>query len=408
MQDLQDIVDDLAEQLGRPVTIDDRHGRLLVHSAHGADTDEMRQRSILSRRVSDELVAWTRARGVDRTAGPTHVPGDPELGFAGRFFVPLRSQGLMLGYLSVIDSNATIGERESAIYADAAATAASVLYRQRLLHDAEWAHEQTLVRDVLFREPEAREQAAKQLVDENLIGHGPVAAIVVQWAPRPDLTAFHADLTIRRALVRARRSLAPASVVELTRIDRAVLLVLPSRLGSGGVRGFARSTTELIEQASDGVLTDIVAGFGGDVSTVERSRTSYDQAMRALRVAERLEQLPQPVGWCDLGINRVLSLLSHHDAVAEIFPGCRELARNRELRHTIERYLELAGDVQATARELSLHRSSLYARLEKAERITGLSLKSGEDRLALQLSLRLLLLTGAEDEDAPGGASPDA
>ncbi len=406
MQDLQDIVDDLAEQLGRPVTIDDRHGRLLVHSAHSADTDPMRQRSILSRRVSDELVEWTRARGVDRTEGPTHVPGDPELGFTGRFFVPLRSQGLLLGYLSVIDATGTIGDRESAVYADAAATAASFLYRQRLLHDAEWAHEQTLVRDVLFGDAEPREQAAGQLIDEGLLGPGPVAAIVIQWDPRPELTEYHADVTIRRALMRARRSLAPGSVVELTRLDRAVLLVLPSRLDRGDVRAFARTTAELIEQASDGVLTHVAAGFGGDVAAVGGSRRSYDQAMRALRVAERLDDLPRPVGWCDLGVNRVLSLLPHDDAVAEILPGCRELARSPELRQTVERYLELAGDVQATARQLSLHRSSLYARLEKAERITGLSLKSGEDRLVLQLSLRLLQLTGVAADDGPDADAP--
>jgi DNA-binding PucR family transcriptional regulator len=61
---------------------------------------------------------------------------------------------------------------------------------------------------------------------------------------------------------------------------------------------------------------------------------------------------------------------------------------------TLEAYLDRAGDAKATAEALSLHRATLYYRLNRIEEITGARLKTGEDRLALHLGLRLARLSG--------------
>jgi DNA-binding PucR family transcriptional regulator len=61
---------------------------------------------------------------------------------------------------------------------------------------------------------------------------------------------------------------------------------------------------------------------------------------------------------------------------------------------TLEAYLDLAGDAKATAAALSLHRATLYYRINRIEEITGARLKTGEDRLALHLGLRLARLHG--------------
>ena len=48
----------------------------------------------------------------------------------------------------------------------------------------------------------------------------------------------------------------------------------------------------------------------------------------------------------------------------------------------------------STAEALFLHRASLYYRLQRIEELTGASLKSGSDRLALHLGLKLARLLG--------------
>ena len=67
---------------------------------------------------------------------------------------------------------------------------------------------------------------------------------------------------------------------------------------------------------------------------------------------------------------------------------------------TLETYLDLAGDAKASAERLSLHRGTLYYRLQKAERIAGVDLRSGSDRLALHLGFKLARLIGLYPKQA--------
>jgi DNA-binding PucR family transcriptional regulator len=61
---------------------------------------------------------------------------------------------------------------------------------------------------------------------------------------------------------------------------------------------------------------------------------------------------------------------------------------------TLEAYLDNGCDTKLTAEALFLHRASLYYRLQRIEAITGTSLKSGADRLALHSGLKLSRLVG--------------
>ena len=76
----------------------------------------------------------------------------------------------------------------------------------------------------------------------------------------------------------------------------------------------------------------------------------------------------------------------------ELVRRAEEFARAHHM--TLEAYLDLAGDARATAEALSLHRATMYYRLNRIEEITGARLKTGDDRLALHLGLRLARLSG--------------
>jgi sugar diacid utilization regulator len=66
--------------------------------------------------------------------------------------------------------------------------------------------------------------------------------------------------------------------------------------------------------------------------------------------------------------------------------------RGDQLIDALEGLLEHGGDVADAARGLSMHRATLYRRLERVEQITGLDLEQGDDRLLAHLGLRLLRL----------------
>jgi sugar diacid utilization regulator len=72
---------------------------------------------------------------------------------------------------------------------------------------------------------------------------------------------------------------------------------------------------------------------------------------------------------------------------------------------TVETFLDCAGEVQRAARELRVHRTTLYHRLGRAEQISGLNLRDGRDRLLLHLVLGLRRIHGTSQPPGPSAAS---
>ena len=73
---------------------------------------------------------------------------------------------------------------------------------------------------------------------------------------------------------------------------------------------------------------------------------------------------------------------------------------------TLETFLDNAGDVQRTASELFVHRTTLYYRLQRIEELTGADLADGNARLALHLGLKLARLNGRRRENRAEASTP--
>jgi DNA-binding PucR family transcriptional regulator len=126
-------------------------------------------------------------------------------------------------------------------------------------------------------------------------------------------------------------------------------------------------------------------------------------AKQAARVAATIGRAGPVARWQDLGVYRTLAQLpAGADAAASLDPRLATLFDQADgpVITTLETYLDLAGDAKASAERLSLHRGTLYYRLQKAERIAGVDLRSGCDRLALHLGFKLARLIGLYPEQA--------
>ena len=140
----------------------------------------------------------------------------------------------------------------------------------------------------------------------------------------------------------------------------------------------------------------MVVGIG-DPSILADARVSHRQARRAARIAATIGRAGPVARWQDLGVYRTLAQLpTDAEAAASLDPRLTTLLDRADgpVITTLETYLDLAGDAKAAAERLSLHRGTLYYRLQKAEQIAGFSLRSGCDRLALHLGFKLARLIG--------------
>ena len=66
VQELQGLVDALAERLGRAILVEDSDQRVITYSAHADEGDEIRKEAILRRRSPAQAVSWAQRFGSPR------------------------------------------------------------------------------------------------------------------------------------------------------------------------------------------------------------------------------------------------------------------------------------------------------------------------------------------------------
>jgi len=134
----------------------------------------------------------------------------------------------------------------------------------------------------------------------------------------------------------------------------------------------------------------VVVGVSAPRPSLSHAFAAYAEAVHASLVASRVPSFAPVAAWDSLGVYRMLASVPA-DA---IHPGVIRLLSSPELLETVETYLDLAGSAVEASRALRLHRTSLYYRLQRAAEVTGMSLRDGDSRLVLHLSLKLARLHG--------------
>jgi hypothetical protein len=375
--DLQDLVDEAARITEMAVTLEDREFNLVAFGAHRTVGDAVRQESILTRRSTDEVRRYYESFGIARSAGPVRIPADPDRRLLGRVCVPVRWQSVTYGYLWLLEDRAVDPALLPELLNLAGRAGAELARHSRWRDDLGWK-----VGELLSTFPETRAKAAGEIAESWSRDEAtPVAAVVL------------------RSLGPA-ASGAPDAPVNAWRLPRTVLVgagehastfIVP--LGAADDLAAAR-TVARAALAALGPEHRAVAGIGGPVGALVQARGSWLQARIAARVAAFRRGIPaDQLEWPELGVHRLLGVApdAHlREALAQ--PGIDRLLREggADLVRTARVYLDEAGSAQRTAQSLGIHRQTLYHRLERIERLAGLDLDSGRDRLALHLALVLL------------------
>ncbi len=375
VEQVQEIVEALASRLRRSVAVDDHTLQLVAVSPDQGDSDPARVWSVLHRRTRPEDVDYARLRG---TTEPTRVPARPDLGLHARMAIPIRYDGALLGFLWLIDAEdaITADEREDAV---AAADALAVLLHQRLVvRDRDRALATHLLDLLLDAGPAERATAAADLLRHGFIDDDAHVGVLVA----------HADEgvdDVRAAVHHACRPLPPTGrLVTATRRQATVLLA-----GRRPITGPLRATAEAVVSALPGARV----GLGAPTQGLGAAAAARRQAEVALTVAEGRGDKPGVVAFAELGPYALLGQLPTDLVDNDLLPlGLFTLLRlgaGHELLHTLEVFLDCAGDKQRAAQVLTVHRSTLYHRLDRIEELSGLDLADGGDRLLAHLAVKL-------------------
>lgn len=373
--DLQDLVDEAARITAMAVTLEDREFNLVAFCSHRTVGDDVRRDSILTRRSTSQVRSYYESFGIARADGPVRIPADAQRGRLGRVCVPVRWQSVTYGYLWLLEDH-TVEPGLLPELLDLASRAGVELARHaRLRDDLGWK-----VGELLSTYPETRARAAREIAESwSRPEATPVAAVVLRPSAGADAPTPVNAWRLPRTVLVGTGELGSTFVVPLSAAGDLTQ-----------ARAAAATALAALAPAAAGEHA-VVAGIGGPVGTLVEARESWLQARIAARVAA--QGATGPLEWPQLGVYRLLGVAADprlREAVAQ--PGIDRLLAEGgpELVRTALTYLDEAGSAQRTAQALSIHRQTLYHRLERIEKLSGLDLDSGRDRLALHLALTLL------------------
>ncbi|MER7406050.1 helix-turn-helix domain-containing protein [Streptomyces sp. NPDC000070] len=401
--ELQALVDELAEKLGRSVAVDDPLVRMICTSRHFGDEDPVRIGTLLQGRADNATVRYVLAQGVAQWSKPGFIAGRGELGLLPRYVVPLRLRGYLLGLLMVVAPKKALEEQETEAIARAAEAMAAQMHAEQLAADTGKADERALVLELVDTNVATRTAARRRAVESGLLGDAEHVLVTVVQLRRGTEPVRQAEAALWGALESLRQTRSAQGVIAIDQ-ERAVLLQLrdraprPAEVAAQSARILEELTTFLDPSAAP------VIGVGGRYPGLHDAWRSYEQSLVAARAARRLPFLKSMGDWDLLGEFAMLLQLPEHALNDSLVPKpLRTLSETNggdRLRDTLRCFLKHAGSIPRTADALKVHRTSLYYRLRRIEEITGLDLDDGGHRLTLQLGLRIEeLLTTGHDVD---------
>jgi hypothetical protein len=326
VEQIQALADGLAARLGRAVLVDDRELRLVAASEDFGDADPARVWSLLHRRTRPEDV---RHEEIARLTGPGYVPENPALELWQRLCVPVRHQGLLLGFVWITDRFGDLAQEQVADSAQTAAEIGVLLHGRLLAGSRDRARRHELVEDLLSPDAATRSAARDEVIDRGLLDEdGPAAVVLIRHAAGAEAVE---RVFLNQPGVRTLTACWPrrATAIITGRVGQdgewlgRSVRALPGewRIGAGGpVQGL----TELpVAKRQAGIALSTVAGSGA-------------ACWAELSADALLAQFPHQV-WTDALLPAGAARLLADPAAATLLP-------------TLGMFLDCAGDVRRTDR----------------------------------------------------------
>lgn len=386
--EVQAIVDELAQAIRRPITLEDAGGRLLAYSVHEQPVDVVRVETLLRRGASSLTLDALRSRGVyqfvDASPGLARVPPIPELGFSSRVCLAIHGSERVLGYLWVVDQDSSLPRG-----------AEEALLRTRHLLSQELAKWDS----ALLAKQEQRSQFMEELCgrdhleDETLVRR----AKALGWYPTPPLQV----IVLRGANVASRAPGIPLGVEDLFAqhspsslrgtFNDEVVCVLSGHEAKSSV-DLAVSIASLLGQQDPSASV----GAGGACGRLSQVRRSYLEASAAISLGVKMKGDVRHFDFGTLAPYELLSCMatckkagSYGREPVEKVVTYDEL-HGGDLFPTLEAFLDFYGKRKQAASRLSIHPNTLDYRIQKVRELTGLDLDDPNTRLVVHIWVKAL------------------
>jgi purine catabolism regulator len=303
-------------------------------------------------------------------------------------------------YLWVVEPSGTLSPRALEAVSHAAAAATVELMRLRAMAEGESRVRASFLEELLTSPVTSTSGTRRRA---HFLGYdlrGPQVVFMLDMDRFSDYIAAHGldESDIQKIKERFRRSLdlsTPAIWSRTLVWEHSDSLIVLAPAGRHHDAHAFRDRVETLRSKVEGRLKgpSISAGIGRSYSDLSALQQSYREAEHALHIGAAVTGISSTSAFDDMGAYR---LLFHLRDQPELETFCDEsigaldrydAEHGTDLVQTLDRYLEMQGNLSQTARDLHLHRNGLLYRLGRIEQIAGCDLSEPSQRLSLQLAL---------------------
>jgi hypothetical protein len=241
------------------VAIDDREVRLIAYSSHeGVAVDLVRQHSILNRRVPADVVRYVHSWALDAT-GPVRIPPDHSLGFElARVLLPVKHDGVLLGWVVLIDDEGPLDQADLAAAMEAARTASVLFRRDRQAEQLDQSRMRELLPSLLSGNEDEQKKAADALIESELFAAGGMVVVLVATVrPSTEILGDAERTALEGAAEKALRGLPARQHLHLVRLDHAVLVISANDVAAVTGDGAWRNNWDIVFHTAVALLVSL-------------------------------------------------------------------------------------------------------------------------------------------------------
>jgi sugar diacid utilization regulator len=345
---------------------------------------------------------------------PIKLPPNPALDYSGRVAMRIALDGEAFGFFTVSDKARALGQQDYALIREAAEAAARILSKRLSAQRESSQLRSELLEDILHTRVSdaATLRAEAEALGWDTSGVQQVVVVTIDEALPPAAgegqqahgSRGHSRKRIAEVVRLEAAAIDPDRVFAVHATDMVVLLNLRDRDDST-CRECAISLAGRIVSRVPAFVPDVTVsvGVGRHVRAFEHVTESFGQAQLAAHLAATVLGANRAVHYDDLGIYRLLHAIRQQD---HIVPDPLRRLLDHDLKHrtqyaqTLGSYFAAMGRLTPAADALGIHRRTLEYRISRIRKITGVDPDDPEQRLALELGIKLLQLEAMESQDA--------
>jgi hypothetical protein len=386
-EDLFAIAQTTARLTSSHVVIEDAANKVLAYSTVTNDIDELRKASILARRgprkyelLLKDLGAY---RELHRTRLPVRVPARPQDGLRERVAITLFAGDRIMGYIWLQETGDGFGADVDYVLTGSAARVSAELIRHR---NQQSVH---MRQDRIARILSGPAEAAASAHSEKIPADRPSALILLGMsaaeAQHDDAALKHGELANLASIHAA--AYKPSAIVGQFNGDTAVIIpALQSANAEAGIRSLAEA---IVRDAGKHLGVSPFAAVG-PVAPDLLSIHSVTAKTEALLGCMRRSGTAAVATVDDFEVDILLhEALQSFTASAFRHRSLWALLRDDgELAETLLAYFEASLDVAECSKRMKLHKNTVYYRISKASRVTGLNFSDPHHSLVALLHIQ--------------------